>query len=139
MKSARLFAILLTIVLSSGVALAATEAPRPDHAVTISGVETVCTGGSINARAEPQWKGYSTRLEFAARNGQYLGGEDVTINGDGKTIAVRCAGPWLLMNLPKGTYDLHASVAGWSEKELSFHAPGHVVVDFEHLGASKSA
>jgi len=130
---------LLAAFLSSGAALAATEAPGPDQAVTISGVETVCTGGSANVRAEPQWKGYSTRLEFAATNGEYLGGENVTIKGDGKTIAVRCAGPWLLMDLPKGSYDLHASAAGWSVKALSFHAPSHVVVDFKRQGANDSA
>ena len=139
MKSTRLFPIVLTTLLSSGAALAATSAPRPDQAVTISGVETVCTGGSANARAEPKWKEYSTRLEFAAKNGNYLGGEKVTIKGDGKTIAVRCAGPWLLMDLPKGSYDLHASVAGWRENALTFHAPGRVVVDFKRPSAGKSA
>ena len=139
MKPAHLCPILFIAVLSSGAALAGTESPHPDQAVTISGVETVCTGGSANARAEPQWKGYTTRLEFAARNGDYLGGESVTIKGDGKTIAVHCAGPWLLMDLPKGTYDLHASVAGWSRKSLTFHAPARVVIDFKRLGASKNA
>jgi len=125
--------------LLSGTAFAAPETPRPDQAVAISGIETVCTGGSANARAEPRWKDYSTRVEFAATNGDYLGGENVTIKGNGKTIAVRCAGPWLLMDLPKGSYDLHASLPGWRVNALTFHAPGHVVVDFKRLGAGENA
>lgn len=139
MKSTHLIPIALTTVLTSGAAFAATLAPRPDHAVEISDVETVCTGGSANVRAEPRWKDYSTRLEFASRKGVYLGDETVAIEGAGKSIEVRCAGPWLLMDLPKGSYDLHAFVDGWSGRALTFNAPGRIVVHFKRVGTSKSA
>ena len=117
-------------VLASSPAFAITETLTPDHPMTIDGVETVCTGSSAGARAEARWNAYPTRLEFAKRNGNYLGDATVNITGNGKDMSIHCSGPWLLMKLPKGTYDVSANVPGVGHQSVTIQAPGHVVLSF---------
>lgn len=85
-------------------------------------------------RANPRWRAYPTRLEFALNNGQYLGDETVTVIGQGKNLSVHCGGPWVLMDLPKGSYRLSTDVAGEGHKEMSIHVPGQVIVHFAGNG-----
>lgn len=127
-------ACLIAFSLSCGSALAAIQTPSPDHPATVDGVQTVCTGSSEGARENPRWRAYPTRIEFAGRHGQYLGDETVAVSGEGKMISVHCAGPWVLMKLPKGSYKLSANISGVGKKELTISAPGHVVVRFPDAG-----
>ena len=125
---------LLISAFASGPALAVTEAVPADQPMKISGVETVCTGASEGARTDRRWQAYPTRLEFAGKGGQYLGDENVTITGHGKNVSVYCAGPWVLMKLPKGTYKLSTDVVGVGHKNMTIHVPGRVVVRFPEGG-----
>ena len=132
MSSSRALPVLLIMsALWSGTALARTEAPVADQAVKIDGVQTVCTGSGKDARAEARWHGYPLRLEFVGKSGEYLGNETVTLAGHGKNVSVHCTGPWVLMNVPKGTYRLSADVPGIGHKSMRIHAPGRIVVRFD--------
>jgi hypothetical protein len=134
MRSELLSVILLASGLASATALAATERPIADQPMNVDGVQTVCTGGSEEARANPGWRTYRTRIEFAGKGGEYLGDETVSIVGEGKNLSIHCGGPWVLMQLPKGTYKLSADVANAGHKDMTIHAPGRTVVRFPKAG-----
>jgi hypothetical protein len=70
------------------------------------------------------------RLHFAGKGGEYLGDETVSITGGGRDLSVHCAGPWILMKLPKGTYKLTTDVAGMGHKNMTIQLPGRVIVRF---------
>ena len=101
------------------VALASTAFAAERLAVNepgfIEGIETVCGGVSRNDRNDTKWRAYSLRLEFVGNGGQYLGDETVTITGNEREISVDCQGPWVLMKLPAGSYDIFAetTIAIW--------------------------
>ncbi len=98
----------------------------------IDGIETVCGGISLNDRKDPKWRGYSLRLEFVGKGGQYLGDETVTVKGNEHEISVGCQGPWVLMKLPAGSYDVAADVAdaGKQAKKVRVPARGQAVSYF---------
>jgi hypothetical protein len=129
-KTAFLFA---TLVLPAA-GWAQTPAPNEDQPMMVSGIETVCTGTTTDVRADPKWRDYSLRLEFAGKDGQYLGDETVNISGNGSSISVHCGGPWVLMKLPSGTYKVSAEVPEAGHKDLTVHVPTHVVVRFPNAG-----
>ena len=84
-----------------------------DTPVTISGVEVVCTGVSLDAREDPRWSQYSLKLEIAGEGGRYLAGEAVTLKKEGKAVfSGSCNGPWLLLRLPAGHYAVEAVLEG---------------------------
>jgi len=122
-------------LLASGTALASTEVLVPDHPTDIAGVQAVCTGGSENARENPAWRDYRMRLEFVGKHGQYLGDETVNVSGNGMNFSVQCAGPWVLMNLPKGTYKVSTDVANAGHKNMTVHSPGQAIVRFPRAGS----
>lgn len=126
--------VAVTSVFASGSALAITATPMADHPMNIDGVKTVCTGSSENAREDPRWQAYTTRVEFAAKNGEYLGDETVSVTGQGKDLSVHCSGPWLLMSLDKGAYKLGANIPGVGHESITVHAPSHVIVSFPVAG-----
>jgi len=104
----------------------------------INGVQTACTGVSSEARMNPEWKDYSLRLEFAGRGGQYLGDATVNVTGNGHDVSVHCAGPWVLMMLPPGTYRVATNVADAGQKTVTVHVPGRTVVRFPDAGGAIS-
>ena len=55
--------------------------------------------------------GYSTKLVFAGRTGNYLADVRVAVkNQNGKDVAdINGAGPWLYIKLPPGIYDVDAT------------------------------
>src|SRR5579872_7155118 len=80
-----------------------------DAPTNVAGVETVCTGVSLDARQDPRWTGYGLKVEIAGEGGKYLGSEVVTLRKTGKVLLeVDCGGPWLLFQLPPGRYDVEA-------------------------------
>jgi len=134
MKPSQITAFLFMTALGAGSALAQSQMPAEDQPATIDGVETVCTGASLEARAMPEWRAYPMRIEFVGKGGQYLGDEQVTISGNGKSVSVHCAGPWVLMKLPNGTYKVSADVADAGHRDFSIRVPGRAVVRFPDAG-----
>ena len=102
--------------------------------MTISGVETVCTGTTTDVRADPQWRAYPFHLEVAGRDGQYLGDERVTVTGNGHSVSVQCSGPWVLMKLPAGSYKVSLDVPDAGHKDVTMQVPGQTVVHFGDAG-----
>jgi hypothetical protein len=137
MRFAPKIAVLLAGLAGTGVAYAQSNALPDGQAMDINGVQTVCTGVTSDTRMNPEWKNYSLRLEFAGRDGQYLGDESVNVSGSGENLSVHCGGPWVLMMLPPGTYHVATDVTNAGHKDVTVHVPGHVVVRFPNAGGSE--
>ncbi len=77
--------------------------------------KTMSTGAGSDTRIA--YPGYSLKLIFAERDGPYVAGIDVTIfDEDGKKVVdAFSAGPWLLADLPPGTYRVLAKRKGGAE------------------------
>lgn len=134
MKSAHIAAILAASVVAAGAALAQSNSPKDGQPMTISGVETVCTGTTTDVRADPQWRAYPFHLEVAGKDGQYLGDEKVTVSGNGHSVSVQCSGPWVLMKLPAGSYKVSLDVPEAGHKDVTMQVPGRTVVHFGNAG-----
>lgn len=79
-------------------------------------MEAVCTGIGADARVDPRWASYPLRIELVGRAGEYLGQAEVTLTqNDEAIISARCGGPWLLVRLPPGIYDVTATVQNVSK------------------------
>jgi hypothetical protein len=138
MRSNAVSTLFLAFLFVPTGAQATIESPVSDQPMNINGVNIVCTGGDSDARANPNWRAYPMHLEFVGKSGQYLGDETVTITGNGKNISVHCGGPWLLMQLPNGTYKLSADVAGAGHQEMKIYTPGRVIMRFPNAGGSEA-
>ena len=133
-KTAILFATLVVPV----AGMAQTPALTEDQPMMVNGIETVCTGTTTDVRADPMWRAYSFHLEFAGRDGQYLGDETVNVSGNGHSVSVRCGGPWVLMKLPSGTYNVSTDVPEAGHRDLTVHTPGRVVLHFPNAGGEET-
>jgi len=109
-----------------------------DQPVTISGIETVCTGiGS--AQDDPRWKAYPVRLEFSNKAHEYLTDADVVLaKADGTQLSsFFCPAAWVLFKLPAGPYKVTATVEN-STASAAFSAPAkgqkRVIVFFGGAG-----
>jgi hypothetical protein len=127
-------AILFATLLLPAAAMAQTSVLEVDQPMMVNGVETVCTGTTTDVREDPRWRAYPFHLEFAGKDGQYLGDETVSVSGNGHSVSVHCEGPWVLMKLPSGTYKVSADVAEAGHKDVTVHAPGRTVLHFPNAG-----
>ena len=95
-----------------------------DNVTTVNGVKTACTGVGKAAREDPRWKGFAVRIESAAPSGDYLGGVTLDVASDKgvPVMAVTCASPWLLMDLPPGAYTVTAWSGRRGPKTVKVHA-----------------
>lgn len=76
-------------------------------ALTAQAAETpyLCTGVGEEERAEAVAFPHTLRLVFAQADGHYLSNVSTTVEAsDGQSFQVTCDGPWLLMDLPQGSY-----------------------------------
>ena len=82
-----------------------------DPILEANGVKYACAGVGKASRNDPRWTAFPVRLEFAAANGDFLGDPAVTItDASGKQVfQTQCNGPWVLMQLPAGSYQVHAT------------------------------
>jgi hypothetical protein len=102
--------LILAINLLAGTALSVAPAlaaymPQDTPSV-MNGVEVVCTGVG-SAKNDPRWASYPVRLEFSNKGGQYVAGEHVLLNQNGKHIAaLDCDAPWVLFKAPGGEYSV---------------------------------
>lgn len=127
-------------VFAAGTAFAAHYDRLPeDQPVTIGGIDVACTGVGDEAISDPQWRGYSVRLEFAGGNREYLADLDVTIETQGgeELLAVHCSGPWVLANLEPGKYRVRATYEHNLTKSVLITAPPHgqkrIVISFPEV------
>lgn len=137
MRAAQFTPILFASVLAAGAAIAESETPKDGQPMTVNGVETVCTGTTIDIRADPQWRAYPFHLEVAGKDGQYLGDEKVTVSGNGHSVSVQCAGPWVLMKLPAGSYKVSLDVPDAGHRDVTMQVPGRTVVHFPNAGGEE--
>ena len=141
---ARYFAVSLAAgALISGVgrAYAQPEDTLPlDNPTEISGIETVCTGVGLDARADQRWNAYSLRIELAGKGGQYLGDVRVTVTKDNKAIlATTCGGPWLLFKLPAARYQVDATIENKTVSSIAYvpaSGQGRIILRFPELGGA---
>jgi hypothetical protein len=112
-----------------------------DQPMTIAGVETVCTGVGLEARQDPRWRAFPLVIEFVGKAGQYLGDDTVTVTGQGQNVSVHCAGPWIAMKLPAGSYHIAADVAegGHNEMTANIGAKGqaHAIIRYPNAGGEE--
>ena len=112
----------------------AANALSPDQTVEVAGIQTVCTGVSLDARQDSRWDAFTLKIEFAGPGGQYVGGEHVTVHkADKDILSVTCGGPWLLFRLPPGRYEVTATLAGQTATSAAFvpnHGQGHIILRF---------
>ena len=116
-----------------------TAPPLPfDSPVSMRDMEAVCTGIGADARNDPRWAAYPLRVELVGRAGEYLGEALVTVSkGSEAVIGVRCGGPWLLLKIPPGAYDVKAEVEGRSmnsRANVAATGQARVVLRFPELG-----
>jgi len=98
-------------IVSAGVAVPVLAAPMEmDKPVAMNGLSLACTGVG-SAKDDPQWQQWSVRIVFSNGGAQFLSGAHVVIGQGSKTLAdVDCAGPWVLVNGPAGSYHVTATI-----------------------------
>jgi hypothetical protein len=109
-----------------------------DQPASVDGIETVCTGVSLEARQNPSWQAYGLKVEVAGKGGQYLGDVTVRVSKDGKPVlAAVCGGPWILFKLPPGRYRIDAAEEGQTAASAAFvpnAGQGRIILRFPTLG-----
>lgn len=73
-----------------------------------------CSGIGEEERAAAESVPHTLKLVYAQPDGHYLGNVETRITGPGgeTLVDVRCPGPWLLVDLPNGTYQVSATFKG---------------------------
>ena len=113
--------------------------PLPfDSPVSMRAMEAVCTGIGADARNDPRWPSYPLRIELVGRAGEFLGQAEVSLSQNNEAvISVRCGGPWLLLRLPPGVYDVSAQVETVTKTgrvTVPATGQGRLVLRFPELG-----
>lgn len=135
-----LAAALSIVALANAQAQDITKAPPLpfDSPVSMRAMEAVCTGIGADARNNPRWSTYPLRIDLVGRAGEYLGQAEVTVSqNDEAIIGVQCGGPWLLVRLPPGMYDVTAVVQNVSKigrVTVPATGQGRLVLRFPELG-----
>jgi len=138
-----LAAALFTLALTGARAQDTAAPPLPfDSPVSMRQMEAVCTGIGADARNDPRWPTYPLRIELVGRAGEYLGQALVSLTQNNEAvISVRCGGPWLLMRLPPGAYDVSAEVENVTKTgrvTVPATGQGRIVLRFPELGQEQA-
>ncbi len=134
----------VAMALVFGLANSAWAADRlpVDAPTRIGDLEAVCTGIGLDSRQDPRWLSYPLRVEVAGRGGQYLGDVALTVARDGKeVITVQCDGPWILLRLPAGRYQIRGETEGKAAESTALVPPagqGRVILRFSDLGGQST-
>jgi len=95
-------------ILSATLAIA-TLAALPARAET----PFTCSGIGVEEREAVKQVPHTLRLEYAQPDGHYLGSVATRIaQGATELVNATCPGPWLLADLPPGTYKVTATFKG---------------------------
>jgi hypothetical protein len=99
------------LALSTLAATPASAQGAGDPILEANGIKYACAGVGKVSRSDPRWPSFPVNLEFAAANGDFLGDPAVTVtDGSGKQVfQAQCNGPWVLIELPAGSYQVHAT------------------------------
>lgn len=86
-------------------------AAAADSVMTKDGVRYACTGVGAESRDDPRWREFAAKVVFAASNGGYLADVNTRVaDGQGRTVLeTRDCGPWLLLDVPQGSYRINAT------------------------------
>lgn len=101
-----------------GLALPAMAATAP----------SMCAGVSDDGQNPAAAANYSLKLVYAQPDGAYLGDVATRISSGGNVVVdAHCEGPWLLADLPSGTYEVTATYRGATQTQtVSVGADGQV-------------
>ena len=79
----------------------------------------MCTGVGLDSREQAEQADYSLKLVFAEPDGHFLADVDTRITGADGTVLVdaTCDAPWLLVDLPRGRYEVTATFHGESKTQ----------------------
>ena len=140
---ARLTATLSILACTTAQAQDTAAPPLPfDSPVSMRQMEAVCTGIGADARNDPRWPTYPLRIELVGRAGEYLGQALVSLTQNNEAIiSVRCGGPWLLMKVPPGAYDVSALVENVTKTgrvTVPATGQGRIVLRFPELGQEQA-
>jgi hypothetical protein len=129
----------LIALASAGAQAQQSAPPLPfDSPVSMRAMEAVCTGIGADARNDPRWAAYPLKIEIVGRAGEYLGQATVSLSqNDEAIISVQCGGPWLLLRLPPGPYDVTVMVENVSKTgraTVPATGQGRFVLRFPELG-----
>lgn len=82
-----------------------------DPILQANGIRYACAGVGKVSREDPRWATFPVKLVFAAPDGNFLGDPAVAItDAGGKPVFhAQCDGPWVLIELPAGSYKVHAT------------------------------
>lgn len=96
-----------------------------DQVLTYDGTEYVCTGVA-ETRDDPRWQRYPLKLVFATDKGEYLADVRVKIEDASGNIALEaaCDAPWLVADLPAGSYNVTATTKGGLTETVSVQVTG---------------
>jgi hypothetical protein len=124
----------LGIVVALAAQPASAQSLAMDMPTDVAGIETVCTGVSLDARQDPRWAAYGLKVEIAGAGGKYLGSEKVALGKGGQSLLeVTCDGPWLLFRLPPGRYDVEAKIGAQTVSSAAFvpvSSQGRIILRF---------
>jgi hypothetical protein len=109
----------------------------PDTPTKVGDMVAVCTGVGVDARQNPAWTDYPLKIEVAGRGGQYLGDIRLTLTQNGNMLATLfCGGPWILLRLPPGRYNVAVETEGKTVSSAAFvpiTGQGRVILRFPEL------
>jgi hypothetical protein len=136
-------AVLLILACAAARAQDTAAPPLPfDAPVSMRAMEAVCTGIGADARNDPRWPTYPLRIELVGRAGEYLGQATVSLTQNGEAIlSARCGGPWLLLRVPTGAYDVSAQVENVTKTgrvTVPATGQGRLVLRFPELGQEQA-
>jgi hypothetical protein len=108
----------------------------------VNGIETVCSGVGVSDEDAARWAQYPVKVVVAGKGGQFLGAAAITVTKDGKPVTtVTCPGPWTLLKLPAGRYEVSGNIQGETETG-TVYAPatgqGRVILRFLNRGGTVS-
>lgn len=110
----------------------------PDKPLQLGGLEAVCTGIGSEARQDPRWQAYPLKVEVAGKGGQYLGDVTLSLQQGGKElVAVQCEGPWILLRISPGRYQIEAQTEGKVAKSAAIvpvTGQGRIILRFPDTG-----
>lgn len=76
-------------------------------------IQSLCSGIGEEAAAEAAAFKHTLKLVYAEPNGDYLGGVTTEVSKDGQPVLTEtCPGPWLLIDLPSGAYQISSTLDG---------------------------
>lgn len=109
----KIFALASGLAVAALASVQAVAAVLPmDAPVKMGAVTAVCSGVG-SAKDSNQYADYPIKLEFSNGGAQFVSNEHVKLmSNTGAMLAeFDCPGPWVLLQLPKGTYSATATIA----------------------------